>query len=314
MKPSISHDLNRTMGCYCLFVRFSHFLKGSRFYCLSNVLKKTIVGVYIYLFLVGCLPHAQPKKKIVVITLLLLTKASKPYSPAVIQHLFQNRMIYTSRHGYDLIYEVGDMNNKCKTFAGNYVHFIQPTPWVKLVVFSECLKIYQTVVWIDADALIINHSLSLEQIIAECPLDGRGFIVSGNECDPWPSLNTGFWIIKNTSFSHRALSVILNYSRNEDVRNYRGWYEQYSVIKLYQEEESSRKFVCITPSSLSWFPVVLKKQRVINCQTRKPDNFLVHWAGAHWTTDHIFMNTGQDNSSMVPNKTTGIVMKEEGKF
>ena len=267
------------------------------------------VGIVVYLSLVGCVRNKISHKSTVVITLLLQTKTTKPYSPAVIQHLVQNRMVYTSHHGYDLIYDVGDFNIKCKTITGKYVHFIQPTPWVKLVLFNECLKTYQTVVWIDADALIINHTLSVEQIIAGCPPQGRGFVVAGNDCDPWPSLNTGLWIITNTTFSHQALSKILNFSIDEDIRNYRGWYEQYSLIKLYEEDETSRNFICITPSSLSWFPSVLKKQKVINCQTRKPDNFLVHWAGSHWNTDHVFMNAGQDNSttryhSMVPNETT----------
>ena len=285
-------------------------------------------GTVVYLTLVGCFTNDHSSKNSVVITLLLQTNAFKPYSPAVIQHLIQNRMIYTSRHGYDLIYDVGDINFKCKTFVGRYVHFIQPPHWVKLVLFDECLKAYQTVVWIDADALIIDHTLSLEQIIAECPLEGRGFVVSGNDCDPWPSLNTGFWIMQNTTFSHRALSAILNYSRNEDTRNHRTFYEQYSLIKLYQDDEVSRKFVCITRTSLTWFPTLRKNKKLTNCQARKHDNFLVHWAGSHWTTDHVFITTGQDNSTslralnagrvnstalhrnMVSNKSTSIGMKQ----
>jgi hypothetical protein len=84
---------------------------------------------------------------------------------------------------------------------------------------------------------------------------------------------------------------------NEDIRNYRGWYEQFAMIKWYQDDEESRNNICITRTSLSWFPVVVKKQKSIKCQVRRPENFLVHWAGAHWQTDEEFIRTGMNDTS-----------------
>jgi hypothetical protein len=122
-----------------------------------------------------------------------------------------NKESYAKRHGYDFAAYSSSLDPG------------RPPAFGKLVAIRRHLRDHDWVFWSDADSLVMNPLISLEQIIRR-----------GAGCDmilTWEAaaspINTGQWLIRNTAWSFAALDAIAApEARNSHPR----WFEQGSFI------------------------------------------------------------------------------------
>lgn len=102
--------------------------------------------------------------------------------------------IYCAKHNYPLI------------TSGSNLLKDRELMWNKVPLMRRILHKYDYIVWIDADIMIMNTDFKLEKLI-ELYLGNRDMLLS---IDSGNQINTGFWVVKNSEFSHDLLSLIEN--------------------------------------------------------------------------------------------------------
>ena len=112
------------------------------------------------------------------------------------QHSLNNLKAYCNKHNYGLV-----VYNK--PFNNNTAHC-----WNKVAAIIKNLKFFDYLVWIDADAIIVNHNTTIEEIINIAP-DKELFVCEDinkiKEC-----INSGVLIIKNTQWTNELFLKIWN--------------------------------------------------------------------------------------------------------
>jgi predicted O-methyltransferase YrrM len=142
----------------------------------------------------------------------------------------------------------------------------RPVAWSKINLIQRCLNEgYDYVVWIDADAYIMNPELKLESFIVNFS-KGKDILVTMDSVD---TLNSGVMFIKNTNWSRRFFKHV--YSMTEFI-NHSNW-EQGAIIEMYEKNMlDAQKHVILLPKSL---------QRLFNSYVPmyKNEDFIMHVAG-----------------------------------
>ncbi|GBG16349.1 Xyloglucan 6-xylosyltransferase 1, partial [Hondaea fermentalgiana] len=110
----------------------------------------------------------------------LLTFASN-LSPELRTSSLSNKKAYASHHGYDLL--IGDAE----------IDPSRPAPWSKLTILQKHLPDYDYMVWSDADAIFMNMSIAIEDL-----LDGSHELFFAEDV---ASINSGVFIIHNSEWS-----------------------------------------------------------------------------------------------------------------
>lgn len=138
---------------------------------------------------------------------------------------------YCRRHGYDYIDDdtisIDQLYNKERNMT-----------WSKIPLIEKCLLLkdednnskYDYVVWIDADIVIMNFDVVLEDLINRFMGDKNILICRDNGY----LINTGMWFIKN---DEKSLDYIKRVYDHPDVNNYlnQNEAEQGSLTQLYHE-------------------------------------------------------------------------------
>jgi hypothetical protein len=84
-----------------------------------------------------------------------------------------------------------------------------PPHWTKIQVLLNLMNedlSCDYVVWLDADIMIMNHDINIEDII-EQHMDGKDFLLSRDVSN---EINNGSWIIRNTQYARDLLTLSLN--------------------------------------------------------------------------------------------------------
>lgn len=136
----------------------------------------------------------SPKEQKKICVLSFATGAVRSWANPV----FKNNEEYCLKHGY-IWKEYGELKDENR-----------PTNWSKIAYILEELKNdYDWIFWIDADAVIMNHSVKLEEFIN----DDYDFIVTHSPCG-WC---TGTWFINNNNYSKKLLEY--TYSKEEFINH-----------------------------------------------------------------------------------------------
>ena len=120
---------------------------------------------------------------------------------------------YASLHGYDVVIGSGDAQGRSAS-------------WGKVPLFQRLLTRYDFVLWIDADALILDASLDLEPIV---PADAfQAFVVA--ELAPGRGIapSMGVWALRAGTRTQRFLTEVWH---QDDLVSHRLW-EQAAVMRL----------------------------------------------------------------------------------
>ena len=165
-----------------------------------------------------------------------------------------NKIKYCRKHGYDFIEDETIYNPE------------KPIPWSKLLLILKYLSEYDYLVWIDADILIMNSEIKLEDFIEKY---NSVDIICGSD---WKMINTGVIFVKNTDFSREFIRQVYDnkYDPEEDKnQRYLNW-EQGSFINLYDLNSlDCRNHIKVTdPSEFNsyWYNYF-------------PGHFILHFAG-----------------------------------
>jgi hypothetical protein len=120
---------------------------------------------------------------------------------------------YAEQHGYEVIVGTGESDGR-------------PAAWGKIPLLQRLLTSYDFVLWIDADALILDTSVDIETLI---PADAfQAYVVETS----WPGWGdspcTGVWALRA---SERTQSFLAAVWEQTDFTNHK-WWEQAAVMHL----------------------------------------------------------------------------------
>jgi hypothetical protein len=120
---------------------------------------------------------------------------------------------YGARHGYEIIVGDGESGGR-------------PAPWGKVLLLQRLLKVYEFVLWVDADALILDSMVDMETVIPGSAFQAFSVVTSVPGWGVCPC--TGVWALRSCERSQRFLSEVWD---QEDLTNH-DWWEQTAVWRL----------------------------------------------------------------------------------
>lgn len=159
---------------------------------------------------------------------------------------------YCKDHGYEF---TPILLTKDRTWA--------ETVWHKIPVMTEWLSRYDWLMWIDADAMVMNHTIKIERLIEQTNAANISLIVSSDE----NGLNAGVFLVKNCEWSRKYLEAV------DSVK-------PLFIDKKYPEQMAMDK-VLRNDSRDSYYHVAYLPKWLLNqfwC-TWLPGDFIVHHAG-----------------------------------
>lgn len=160
----------------------------------------------------------------------------------------KNKVEYCTKHKYTFINHVGTIETK------------RHPSWNKINICKRNLQYFDWIFWIDADAIFTNFETKIEDVLQ--PYANGYDVVTAFD----GVLNTGLFFLRNCDFVYHLLEKIYE---NKDVRKEDVWYEQASMIYLY-----NNKLVDISRIAMS-------KQHEFNSYgtTWKAGDYILHIAG-----------------------------------
>ena len=176
------------------------------------------------------------------------------------QHSDENKRKYAKKHGYDVFIYHNILDTK------------RPAAWSKILAIQKHLSDYDWIYWSDADSLIMNTDMRLENFID----DKIDLIISKGCYDG--NLNTGSFLLKNSPWSHALLKKI--YAQEGFINN--SLWEQAALQHLMKQ-----------------YPVFLKHLKILPHRSLnanfgygnpdywyKPGDFIIHFYG-HCDKAHL---------------------------
>ena len=205
-------------------------------------------------FFCVCLPCWIFGAEIAVVTMAI----GKEYQKTV-QKTIENKRAYCEKHQYDFVY--GDM----------ILDASRPIAWSKILLILEVMETSECewIFWSDADSLIMNMDICLEDIIDE----NYNFILTRD----LNALNTGQFLIRNCEWSRTFLQAV--YNRTDCIHH--PWWENQGVIKILEEYPEYLSLTKILPQRVmnSYAKEVIGN---LEAHTFQSQDFIIHFAGVHW--------------------------------
>lgn len=178
--------------------------------------------------------ESSPKVKIEVCTFY----SGDKYADDVVDYGQRSMQTYCRKYGYEFYVQRDSLTPDL------------PPHWNKIALLLKIMDTSESdyIVWFDADIMIINHDISIQNVILK-NMDGKDFLLT---IDVSEEINTGVCIVRNTEYSRKILRLMLNLP---ELR-YRGCEDQDTFNRVYQRNIMQFKDHCtILPSS---------KQRELN--------------------------------------------------
>ena len=198
----------------------------------------------------------------------LLTIVSNDEYYNTYKYAFSIKENYCNYYNYDFSFEI-IKNNKYPKKKG----------WIKLYKLREIIKKYDYVFMSDADVVITNRDIMLEDIIYKYKLDNKLFLIT----EDYNSLNSGNIIWRNCPETIDFIDKILTHPGNNYMNKpYKimGIYEQPCMIDLINREYLN-KINIIPQKILNSYPKFFGNK--INEKSRWTNNdFLIHFAGVNY--------------------------------
>ncbi len=185
----------------------------------------------------------------------------------------ENKRSYCQKHGYDFIY------------SNEWLDPSRPIPWSKIKLLEEALKQsnYKWVLWTDADALIMNQGIRLEDIID----DKYDFLITSD----MHTINSGNFLLKNSDWSKQFLKTI--YAHTECIDH--PWWENQAILLEYQNSEEVQQKTRILPQRImnSYAPELMTRMSLENAIgiNYRPGDFIIHFPACPKNELACFMNT-----------------------
>lgn len=178
----------------------------------------------------------------------------------------ENKKKYCELHGYDFIVREEALDPS------------RPPSWSKILLMDELMATtsYKWIFWTDADSLIMNSAIRLEDLIDE----RYNMVITVD----FNSICAGEFFMKNCDWSRQFLKII--YGHTECITH--RWWEQCGMIQELGVNPSHYAFIKLLPQRLmNSFP----REIFPNCGLKEiyqPGDFIFHFAG----TDFHFPGRG----------------------
>ena len=194
----------------------------------------------------------------------LATKEIEDMSIAIL-----NKQAYCKKHNYTFInYKERLSKRHC--------------PWDKIQCLLKTIQWFDYIVWIDADAVFQNHSITFESIIQEHP--EKDVLICKDPCF-WAGehcmINTGIIIMKNTLTSIKLLNDIWYSCEDYNVEtldkySYAGYpHEQGAMVKMLKTEKYSNCYHLYEQTAFNTHP-----------NSSDKDTFIIHFMGSRQSETH----------------------------
>ena len=141
---------------------------------------------------------------------------------------------YCDRHGYTYI---------------RYREMIDPTlipTWNKLLAVRKELPKFDWVLWLDADALIVNPGQRIEDILAPYE-SGKDMLFSTDD----QGLCAGVFFAKNTAWTSNFITAVLLLGELPDCGHL---YEQKTIRTLFEQYPTVKEKIGLIPDSVIHYP------------------------------------------------------------
>lgn len=201
--------------------------------------------------------------KLALLTLVIGDKYQK-----AVQLGLDSKQEYCQQNGYDFI--IGDRDVYDKT---------RPIAWSKIKMLQKYLPKYDYVFCSDADVILMNWDIKLEDLIDSYLGVNNKILVTHD----WQSINTGNIILKN---SPEIINLLENIYRQKQFMNH-NWWEQQAFIYLYETTEKIRKFTRVLHNShlINAYATEFKQYPLPKNNKYRTGDFLIHLAGIDNLTD-----------------------------
>ncbi|MBA3956985.1 MAG: class I SAM-dependent methyltransferase [Parachlamydiaceae bacterium] len=170
----------------------------------------------------------------------------------------ENKKEYCTQHDYDFIWSEKSQDSS------------RPIAWSKILLVLKAMENsdYEWIFWSDADSLVMNLAIPLEDIID----DKYDFIIALGG----PQINSGQFLIRNCEWSRQFLRNV--YARQECINHI--WWEQQAMLLELELSADVKMHTKIIPQrflnsfaeEITW---ISPKSHY------KPGDFIVHFAGVH---------------------------------
>jgi hypothetical protein len=118
--------------------------------------------------------------------------------------------LFAERHGYDL------------ELRGELLAPDRPPSWSRILLFQELFRDYDVVLWVDADAAIVDPTLDVLDELD--PRDLMGMVAHEYEGQVIP--NCGVWVLRNHRSIRRFLDAVWSHTEFVDHE----WWENAAVL------------------------------------------------------------------------------------
>lgn len=176
---------------------------------------------------------------------------------------------YCQKHGYDYIC--------CEENLDPSRHIY----WSKIILALQTLEnpSYKWVVWLDADTIVMNQDIRLEDL-----LDENVNLIIGYD---WNGVNSGVFFIKNCDWSKEFLKGV--YARTDCIDLL--WPEQLAIAKEIEEKPENAKVSKIVPQRLfNAYPPELISYLMY---TYQPGDFILHFASIRDNLPELYKKYSQ---------------------
>jgi len=207
--------------------------------------------------------------KIAIVTLIIRPEYRVTVEPGI-----KSKEAYCQRHGYILLINDG---------SGYYDGERDPT-WYKPLVVRRILEDYDFVFFSDADVVITNQSIRLEDIIE--PYKTFDMVIAS---DCGCGANAGHWFLRNTSWS---LDMLHYWWNKTDFINAQ-FLEQAAWLDMWNKNEvDMRQHATIHPNQRA-FNSFHKQPWVADEAVWQSGDFLIHCAGCRHLLNELMPHYAQ---------------------
>lgn len=161
---------------------------------------------------------------------------------------------YCKKHGYDFIF------SDQITDPSRHIY------WSKIILMLNTMQAssYKWVVWMDADTIIMNQDVPLEDLIDE----DYNFLIA----EDWNGINAGIFFIRNGEWGEEFLRNV--YSRTDCLAL--DWPEQIAIARVIAENPEFGSLSKVVPQRL--FNAYCKEITTSITSMYEPGDFLIHFA------------------------------------
>lgn len=158
---------------------------------------------------------------------------------------------YANAHGYDVLTAVLDEDD-----VHRKTDKAKEARWRKINLIRDSLKVYNTVVWFDADILITRFDKDILSYLK--PTHFQGFVLQSVPAEDRVNPNSGVWVIKSTPLAFSFLDKLIKIGMPEGR-----WSDQGAILRALEWDMGNENYIGATiprqpniyTKNTKWLPI-----------------------------------------------------------